>query len=102
MNKVFCDRCGQECIEGSAYFTIDIYGFDTNPTNDGRTSLDAAAQNIATNVAKVMGTQKHYCKKCKDEIEQYINTNPSGSMLDATKAKEELNEIIRRTLNKDN
>ena len=101
MEKVFCDRCGQECIEGSAYFTIDIYGFDTNPTNDGRTSLDAAAQNIATNVAKFMGTQKHYCKKCKDEIEQFMYTNPNGQILESGKVKESLNEIIKRTLNKD-
>lgn len=101
MNKVFCDRCGKECIEGSAYFTIDIYGFDTNPTNDGRTSLDAATQNIATNVAKFTGTQKHYCKQCKDEIEQFIFTSPTGTTLDAGKVKSELNEIVRRTLNKD-
>ena len=101
MEKVFCDRCGRECIEGSAYFTIDIYGFDTNPTNDGRTSLEAAAQNIATNIAKYNGTQKHYCKQCKDDIEKFMYTNPSGSPLDPEKVKAEINEIVRRTINKD-
>lgn len=72
MNKVFCDRCGKECVEGSAYYTIDIYGFDVNPTNDGRMSLDAATQNMETNLTKAAKTQRHYCKQCKDEIAQFM------------------------------
>ena len=98
MNKVFCDRCGRECVEGSAYYTIDIYGFDINPTNDGRVSLDAATQNIATNSNKVFGKERHYCKKCKDEIAQFMcgNITPETSAFDPTK----IQEVIERRRNR--
>lgn len=76
MNKVFCDRCGNECVEGSAYYTIDIYGHDVNPTNDGRCSIDAASQNISTNINKVLKQERHYCKKCKDEILNFMGGKP--------------------------
>lgn len=71
-NKIICDRCGKECIEGSAYYTVDIYGHDIKPTNDGRVSFDAYVQNFVTNYTKLIKQQKHYCKKCKDEIEAFL------------------------------
>lgn len=85
MNKVFCDRCGQECVEGSTFYTIDIFGHDTNPTNDGRIAFDAYQQNFNTNLVKILKQEKHYCKKCKDEIEEFmgiknkpVEKNPYG------------------------
>ena len=79
-DKIYCDRCGQECTEGSTYYTIDIYGHDINPTNDGRVAFDAYVQNFSTNLSKITKQEKHYCKKCKDEIEQFIKpkTDPNA------------------------
>lgn len=71
--KILCDRCGQECIEGSTYYTIDIFGHDIKPSNDGRIAYDAYSQNFNTNLMKILKQEKHYCKKCKDEIQDFIN-----------------------------
>lgn len=72
MTKVLCDRCGQECVEGSTFYTIDIYGHDIQPTNDGRIAFDAYSQNFSTNLSKMLKQERHYCKRCKDEIERFM------------------------------
>ena len=70
--KVFCNRCGQECTEGSTFYTIDIYGHDIKPSDDGRIAFDAYSQNFNTNLAKMLKQERHYCKKCKNEIEAFM------------------------------
>ena len=70
-NRFVCDRCGRECSD-STYFTIDIYGHDINPSSDNRVTLDTVAQNVCTNTSKMFGTERHYCKDCRDEIENFI------------------------------
>lgn len=77
--KIICDRCGQECAEGSSYYTIDVYGHDTKQINDGRISIDVYSQNISTNLLKILKQEKHYCKKCKDEILSFINVKTDMS-----------------------
>ena len=70
-NIVTCDRCKKKC-EGTTYYTIDIYGNDINPTNDGRHSMATASQNVETNTFKIFGSERHYCEKCRDKIEQFL------------------------------
>lgn len=52
---VVCDRCGEECIDGT-YYTLGIYSYDANPTNNSKGRFD------------IQTYQRQYCKKCKDEI----------------------------------
>ena len=91
MVKNVCDRCGRE-FEGGAYYTIDIYGHDVNPTNDGRMSLDAASQNIATNLYKSLNLEKHFCKHCVQEIANFIGQPRTA--IDASSSAFE--EYVRR------
>lgn len=71
MNKKICDRCGEE-IEGTTYYTVNIYGHDINPTNDTRVCMDTAIQNLSEGMKKVNNPERCYCKHCKSEIEMYI------------------------------
>lgn len=77
--KVICSRCGKECTEGNAYYTIYIYGNDITPTKDGRMSIDAASQNIVTNIVRATNTERHYCKQCKNDIDKFMNTPPNSA-----------------------
>ena len=38
-------------------------------------SVDAANQNLGTNLSKVWGTERQYCKKCRDEIWAFMFHN---------------------------
>lgn len=71
MNRVICNRCENEC-SGSTYYTIDIYGHDINPTNDGRVSASTAAQNLNTSMKNIFTQPRHYCKKCEEKIEAML------------------------------
>ena len=71
MKKIICDRCGNECI-GGTYYIIDIYGYDIDDTPKCGISIDAANQNLGTNLSKVWGTERQYCKKCRDKIQAFI------------------------------
>lgn len=99
MDKIFCSRCGQECIEGSTYYTIDIYGHDINQTNDGRIAIDAYSQNFSTNLGKLLKQEKHYCKKCKDEIEKFMRpkTDPNANVHEKSKGAEFI-DMLKRNL----
>lgn len=74
MIKFVCNRCGKDIV-GNTYYTVDIYGHDINPTNDNRVACTTATQNISMNMIKIFEKEKHYCKECKEKIEEYINTN---------------------------
>jgi hypothetical protein len=72
MVKINCDRCGKE-IEGSTYYTISIYAEDINPAPAKTVAYDTAAQNFYTNTLAMFNAKPQYCKKCKDDIEAFIN-----------------------------
>lgn len=72
MIKMHCDRCGKE-IEGTTYYTIRIYGNDTNPKNDYSVTTATAIQNSHTNLMALFNAEKQYCEHCKNEIENFIN-----------------------------
>lgn len=72
MIKVYCDRCGEE-IKGTTYYTINIYAEDINPAPVETVAYATAVQNIQTNTLMMFNVKKQYCKKCRDEIEKFIN-----------------------------
>lgn len=71
MVKFLCDRCGGE-IDGTTYYYFSIYAGDINPKNYFSVSRTTAEQNVNGNIRQFFEKQKHYCKQCKDEIEQFI------------------------------
>ena len=74
-NIVTCDRCRKKC-EGTTYYTVEIYGHDIRPSNDGTQSMTTATQNAQTNTYKLFNHEKHYCEKCRDKIIDFLsNTN---------------------------
>lgn len=77
MVKFVCDRC-KNIIEGSTYYTIDIYGHDIKSQNDGTVSAKTAYQNIHTNLLEIFGSQRHYCENCKNIIERIMLQEKSG------------------------
>ncbi len=70
MIKMVCDRCGKE-IEGTTYYTVSIYAEDINPKTEYRVYVDTAIQNLNTAMIS-LNTKPQYCKKCRDEIEEFI------------------------------
>ena len=72
MIKMHCDRCGEE-IKETTYYTISIHADDINPKQDGTVALATALQNFQTNTLAIFNGKKQYCKKCRDEIEAFIN-----------------------------
>ena len=72
MIQNICDRCKAN-IDGTTYYTIFIYGHDTQPSKDNRVSVETAAQNMGENMRKIMLPEKIYCYKCKTQIESFIN-----------------------------
>ena len=72
MIKMHCDRCRKE-IKGTTYYTISIYAEDINPTPGETVAYATAIQNIQTNTLAMFSAKKQYCKKCRDEIEEFIN-----------------------------
>ena len=71
MVKIHCDRCGEE-IKGTTYYTISIYADDINPKPAETVAYATAVQNVATNTLAMFNARPQYCKKCRDEIENFI------------------------------
>lgn len=68
--RVVCDRCGEN-IEGTTYYTIDIYATDI--VNNSCASFETTARNITTNLRNMFGVRPCYCKRCIDSIERFIH-----------------------------
>jgi hypothetical protein len=79
MFQYVCNRC-KKPIEGSTYYTIDIYGHDINPTNDGRDSATTYAQNLNEGMSKMLCGEKHYCEECKNKIEDFLKMDDSKTL----------------------
>ena len=72
MVKILCDRCNAEIKD--KYYTVNIYGYDTNPQyNYYATACDSACASPRDDILKTLNAQKIYCKKCVDEIEEFVN-----------------------------
>lgn len=67
-----CDRCGEE-IKGTTYYTVSIYAEDINPKIEYTVYAETAIQNVNTNMKMLFNAKPQYCKKCRDEIEAFIN-----------------------------
>ena len=72
MVKIHCDRCGKEIKE--RYYTVNIYGYDTNPKYDYYTEAACASScsNVRDETLRRLNAIKMYCNDCKDEIEAFI------------------------------
>lgn len=53
-----CDRCGDQVI--GTYYSLRVYAEDTK----GGLTLEAASQNVRTNLAK----DKTYCPRCMEQF----------------------------------
>ena len=73
MIKMICDRCGKE-IEGTTYYTVSIGAVDINPRVEHTVSASTAIQNLS-NALSALNARPQYCKKCRDEIEAFINND---------------------------
>ena len=71
MIKMICDRCRKE-IEGTTYYTVSIGAADINPRAEPAISASTAIQNLS-NALYAFNARPQYCKKCRDEIEEFIN-----------------------------
>lgn len=71
MVKMVCARCGKE-IEGTTYYTINIYAADINPKTEYTVYAETAIQNTQTNMLAMFNAQKHYCKDCKLAVEEFV------------------------------
>ena len=72
MIKMICDRCGKE-IEEATYYTVSIYAEDINPKPEYAVTTAATAIQNLSNAFTVFNAKPQYCKKCRDEIEAFIN-----------------------------
>ena len=80
-NIVTCDRCRKKC-EGTTYYTVEIYGHDINPTNDGSQSMTTATQNAQTNTYKLFNHEKHHCEKCRDKIVDFLSNTKADAFVE--------------------
>ena len=73
MVKLCCDRCGEEIKD--KYYTINIYGYDTNPKYEYYATADCmtACSNSREDILRTLNTTKMYCNDCIDKIESFIN-----------------------------
>ena len=73
MVKLHCDRCGVEIQH--KYYTVNIYGHDTNPQPSVSTAYASAAccsSNTREDILRTLNATKMYCDKCRLEIEEFI------------------------------
>ena len=69
--RIVCDRCGKD-IEGTTYYTIDIYAKDAGTAYG--VSAEAAMHNLVMNTRNMFGTVPCYCERCTADIENYIRS----------------------------
>lgn len=78
MQKVFCDRCGQEC-EGTIHYNVRIYGRNNNPSiADNICSSETSSQNLQVHIIDVFNPERQYCEKCKNEFEEFLKNKPKA------------------------
>lgn len=81
MVKIHCDKCGKEIKD--RYYTINIYGYDTNPQFDCYATADCASaySNTREGMLKMLNNTKMYCKNCVNKVEAYLQSNNEFSFL---------------------
>lgn len=70
MIKICCDRCSEE-IKETTYYTISIRSEDIEPFESMK-SVSTSIQKLNESMKIIYGNKKHYCEKCKNEIEKFI------------------------------
>lgn len=72
MVKIYCDRCGEEIKD--RYYTINFWEHETHPKNCGYDMATACSSYSSESALEMLNSQKMYCKKCRNEIENFINS----------------------------
>lgn len=75
MVKIHCDKCGKEIKD--RYYTVNIYGYDTNPQYADFATADCASaySNTREGMLKMLNNTKMYCKNCVNKVEGYLQSN---------------------------
>ena len=74
MVKLHCDRCGEEIKE--KYYTINFWEYETNPKCNDYTKAEACCVvHSRESALELLNSQKMYCKKCRNEIENFISSS---------------------------
>lgn len=75
MVKIHCDRCNKEIKD--MYYTVNIYGYSTNPVCNFDTDYSVCSSSSNSNsrqsMLKMLNNTKMYCESCRDKIEAFIN-----------------------------
>ena len=61
-----CDRCGSEIADVA--YSLTCYAEDLNPGPFGGVSSEVSIQNVRQNLLLSESSERHLCRKCKDEI----------------------------------
>ena len=74
MVKLHCDRCGEEIKD--KYYTINFWEYETRPKVSSYTVADSCCSAYSRESAlEMLNSQKMYCKKCRNEFENFMNSN---------------------------
>lgn len=74
MVKLHCDRCGEEIKD--KYYTINFWEYETNPKCIDYAKAEAFCEAHSRESAlEMLNSQKMYCKKCRNEIENFISSS---------------------------
>ena len=74
MVKLICDRCKKDIEE--KYYVINFWEYETNPKYEPITSYATSctySTESRDSALKFLNSRTMYCKKCKNEIEKFIN-----------------------------
>lgn len=73
MVKIHCDRCGEEIKD--KYYTINFWEYETYPKSSSYTMAEACSSAYSRESAlEMLNSQKMYCKKCRNEFENFMNS----------------------------
>lgn len=61
-----CDRCGEQIPD--VVYVLNCYAYAVQPGEAGKHFTELDAQNSRQNAAMAGGTDRHLCRKCKDEL----------------------------------
>lgn len=73
MVRIHCDRCGEEIKD--KYYTINFWEYEIYPNSVDYCKADACSTSYSRESALAMlNSQKMYCKKCRNEFENFMNS----------------------------
>lgn len=71
MVKLHCDRCGEEIKD--KYYTINFWEYEIHPKSCDYNMATACSSYSRESALEMLNSQKMYCKKCRNEFENFMN-----------------------------